>query len=819
MDTKWKKSKMVIGVVTWFAGMVLFAINMFGLLLEMVHQEHFAEYAGRILHGDYEDTEEFSDFVRYRMSDFLAMSVADDMEDTEKKREAMEKEETYGAGSGPEDFYGEEDWDFSDWEDEDWGLGDLEVTEENAADNEFLDHFYNEPETGYDGGTKYQYYDFYADYGMERYDVVYDGRWNIDKKEAGEIHERLRFDTNVLYRVERNGEVLYTNSENLGQGDRSGIADTVNVDENLVFVMPEGYNYLLYYDGTSLKAWKDGKETALWNAEYEPGCGWYIPGYGNIPQDELYEGSKVCMAVAKTPVSIVKRDFDGSGKTFYSNQLRRIDLQSKDRAAVYRNWIYSLTVSLICIAAGLFLRSYRKQACEKLAKVTGKIWFEIKLLPVLAILFFFGSGILWFFYQIRNEWYGWDYAYELFGAMRDIYLGGTMGNVKLAVLFAAFFFCCGILWLFFVNEMRYWIKPWENSLTGKITGLFRTSMLKLPISKRMVWYGVWVFLLGIMAGLFWVTVFLFRRWGVQMLFVSFVLLAAVLFFQYLYVRNMRRMAADMDCIVGQIEAVHGGNLREDMELSESSGLSEAMEKLKDIRNGMNQAIEERMKSERMKVELIANVSHDIKTPLTSIISYVELLRLEDGLPEHVKEYVAVLGQKSQRLKTMVQDVFEVSKAASGELPVHMEELDLCKLIRQTMADMQEEIASSPVSIKCEMPEDAVTVRADGDRLYRVFQNLIQNALKYSLEGSRIYIRLRVEEHRAVTDLKNTSREELPTDRDFTERFIRGDKSRTDGGSGLGLSIAQSFTEACGGSFRVETIADLFVVTVIFDMVF
>ena len=131
MDTKWKKSKMVIGVITWFAGMVLFAINMFGLLLEMGYQEHFAEYAGRILHGDYEDTEEFSDFIRYRMSDFLAMSVADDMEDMEKKREAMEREETYGA------------------------------------------------ETGYDGGTKYQYYDFYADYGMERYDVVYDGRWRI----------------------------------------------------------------------------------------------------------------------------------------------------------------------------------------------------------------------------------------------------------------------------------------------------------------------------------------------------------------------------------------------------------------------------------------------------------------------------------------------------------------------------------------------------------------------------------------------------------------------------------------------------------------
>ena len=478
--------------------------------------------------------------------------------------------------------------------------------------------------------------------------------------------------------------------------------------------------------------------------------------------------------------------------------------------------------SLVCIGAGLSLRGYRKEAYEKMAKVTGKIWFEVKLLPLLALLLIFGIGIIRILFRIKDEWwYGRDSLYELSAAMRDIYLGlnpGTMGSLKLAVLFAVFFCCCGILWLFFVNDIRYRKKPWENSLTGKIIRLFRTSMLKLPLSKRMVWYGLWVFLLGMAAGLFWVTVFLSRRRGIRMLLVSFVLLAAVLVLQYLYVRNMRRLAEDMDCLVGQIEAVHGGNLREDMELSEGSGLSEAMEKLRDIRDGMDHAIEERMKSERMKVELIANVSHDIKTPLTSIISYVELLRMEDGLPEHVKEYVAVLGQKSQRLKTMVQDVFEVSKAASGELPMHMEELDFGKLLRQTMADMQEDIAASPVSIKCEMPEGAVTVHADGDRLYRVFQNQIQNALKYSLEGSRVYIRLRVEDHVAAADVKNTSKEELPSDRDFTERFIRGDKSRTDGGSGLGLSIAQSFTEACGGSFRVETIADLFVVTVLFDVV-
>ena len=157
----------------------------------------------------------------------------------------------------------------------------------------------------------------------------------------------------------------------------------------------------------------------------------------------------------------------------------------------------------------------------------------------------------------------------------------------------------------------------------------------------------------------------------------------------------------------------------------------------------------------------------------------------------------------------------MSKAASGELPVHMEDLDLGKLIRQTIADMQEQIENSTVSVKAEIPENIIMIHADGDRLYRVFQNLIQNALKYSLDGSRVYITLRKDGKLAAASVKNTSREELASDVDFTERFTRGDSSRSDGGSGLGLSIAQSFTEACGGSFQVEVIADLFVVTVSF----
>ena len=158
-------------------------------------------------------------------------------------------------------------------------------------------------------------------------------------------------------------------------------------------------------------------------------------------------------------------------------------------------------------------------------------------------------------------------------------------------------------------------------------------------------------------------------------------------------------------------------------------------------------------------------------------------------------------------------MYSISKAASGQLAVELKELDFGKLLEQTMADMEEEITGSPVTVKTEIPKEPVLVVADGSRMYRVFQNLIGNAIKYSLEGSRVYVTLKNDGVFVAASVKNTSCQELDPEINFAERFTRGDQSRTDGGSGLGLSIAKSFTEACGGTFKLEMIADLFVVTV------
>ena len=269
--------------------------------------------------------------------------------------------------------------------------------------------------------------------------------------------------------------------------------------------------------------------------------------------------------------------------------------------------------------------------------------------------------------------------------------------------------------------------------------------------------------------------------------------------------------------MNQISAIHSGNLTTPLSEPENIEFSEAVQDLNDIQYGMEIALKEQMQSEQLKVELVSNVSHDIKTPLTSIISYVDLLKQED-LPENLKDYVKILDDKAQRLNEMVQDVFDISKAASGQLSVHLEQLDFGKLLEQTLAEMQETISLSSFSIKTDIPPVPIYILADGQRLYRVCQNLIQNALQYSLEGSRIYISLKSDGTFATVSIKNTSKSEIDENINYIERFVRGDNSRSDGGSGLGLSIAQSFTQACNGKFSVETIADLFVVTVKFPQI-
>lgn len=291
-----------------------------------------------------------------------------------------------------------------------------------------------------------------------------------------------------------------------------------------------------------------------------------------------------------------------------------------------------------------------------------------------------------------------------------------------------------------------------------------------------------------------------------------------------YVLALKQDLRDWNILMAQITEMYGGNLNAVNHVPPTSNLYDCAMQLNMIRTGIQKAVEEGTKADRTKVELITNVSHDIKTPLTSIISYVELLKKEPDLPPHVMDYVNTISQKADRLNHIVQDVFEVSKAATGNITLNLEDLDLGKLLQQTLGEMEQTMERSGLVWRVEIPDTPALVHTDGQRMYRVFQNLIRNCAQYSLEGSRVYVNLATQPAGpqgpgfAQVSIRNVSKSEITMDAEhLTARFVRGDQNRTTEGSGLGLSIAKSFTEACGGRFGLRTDGDLFLVTVTFPL--
>ena len=249
------------------------------------------------------------------------------------------------------------------------------------------------------------------------------------------------------------------------------------------------------------------------------------------------------------------------------------------------------------------------------------------------------------------------------------------------------------------------------------------------------------------------------------------------------------------------------------------GLREHGANLNSAAAGMSKALEARMKSERFKTELITNVSHDLKTPLTSIVSYVDLLKKEDIQNETARGYIEVLDRQSAKLKKLTEDLVEASKASSGAIAVSREKVNIGELVNQSVGEFTERLEAADITPVVNIPEEEVPVYTDGRLLWRVFDNLIQNIIKYAQPGTRAYFDLTAANDRAVIVMKNISREPLNMSADaLMERFVRGDSSRGETeGNGLGLSIAKSLTELCGGTFELLLDGDLYKAVVSFPV--
>lgn len=258
-----------------------------------------------------------------------------------------------------------------------------------------------------------------------------------------------------------------------------------------------------------------------------------------------------------------------------------------------------------------------------------------------------------------------------------------------------------------------------------------------------------------------------------------------------------------------------GNL--DVKIEEDLGLFEPFKgDLEKIQCGFKKAVDEEVKSQRMKTDLISNVSHDLKTPLTAIITYADLLKDENLSDEKRKQYIETLDRKAQRLQVLIENLFEVSKATSGNITLNIENIDVVSLMKQTLFELEDKLEEASLLVRKNMPKEKVILPLDSQRTFRVFENLIINITKYAMPNTRVFIDIIENEDDVAIIMKNMAAEEITFNVDtIAERFVRGDESRNTEGSGLGLAIAKSFVELQGGTFNISVDGDLFKVKIVF----
>ncbi|MCA1320639.1 HAMP domain-containing histidine kinase [Bacillus tianshenii] len=357
-------------------------------------------------------------------------------------------------------------------------------------------------------------------------------------------------------------------------------------------------------------------------------------------------------------------------------------------------------------------------------------------------------------------------------------------------------------------------KEWSNSLIVKTLRWSRLVYLRIKSSLKEAFLTRSI---GIQALVLLAIVFVL---GVTIITV---LIHPIFFFLYLLflivvgvpaIRYFIKSIGYFNRISMKTEEMAAGRLGEDLEIKGKSELAKMAANLNALNQGVKVSINEQAKSERLKTELITNVSHDLRTPLTSIITYTELLKRDDLPLEDRKAYLEIIDRKSQRLKGLIDDLFEVSKMASGNMELLKEKVDIKQLLQQSLAEHDSSMLESNLHFRISAPDGPIWAMVDGQKMWRVFDNLIGNIIKYSLEHSRVYILIQQADGKVNITLKNISKYELnDQSEELYERFKRGDTSRHTEGSGLGLAIAKSIIDLHEGSLHIETDGDLFKVTI------
>lgn len=509
--------------------------------------------------------------------------------------------------------------------------------------------------------------------------------------------------------------------------------------------------------------------------------------------------------------------------TFYVPASAQEVLETDDYYHYYESMMEQRAIFVLCLAAiGIFLMMllagvvpFRQQRNANIVSKFNHLPLELKLflttgmMGIVCGIFVFGIQVT----SRENVMYDskeLTFIYRVLSGNTPEYFGYAMMGAFLGLLFVylymtylKYIYYCGIIEGLIKNSIfgrvicyicRMMITPFKKMYMR----LNRLQQIDLEGSFKKKMMGLWachcVFLLVAIA------LFGMRPELAIILLLGYV----VLVFRWIY-----RFLLQLAYIQNYSKKLSDGNFN--LQADENIGIfSKTAQYLNRIKTGFKTALEEEVRSQNMKTELISNVSHDLKTPLTSIINYSDLLKQPNLTKEQQEEYIDTIHKKSQRLKVLIEDLFEASKASSGNIKLQTERLDIVSVFRQTMGELEEKIQVSKLDFRLNLPKEPVYCMIDGKRTYRVFSNIISNITKYSLEHTRVYIDATEQDKSITFEFKNISSYEMNFAADeIMERFKRGDESRNTEGSGLGLAIAKSLTELQGGSLEIEIDGDLF----------
>ncbi|WP_288167528.1 HAMP domain-containing sensor histidine kinase [uncultured Peptoniphilus sp.] len=451
-----------------------------------------------------------------------------------------------------------------------------------------------------------------------------------------------------------------------------------------------------------------------------------------------------------------------------------------------------LIAAVLSAILGLFMNMEKIDDSESLRKV---FKFPIEIVLILFVIFVASSAGISSMNQIYRNLYLFYFLYLL-----GLVIVSLTVNYLVILLKS----------IFNKNTENYLLK---NSLiyrifTGAISEFSNIDEENINIKNAKIKFTLVYF--GICFVLFIVFLFFASLYSSALEGIVIPMILFGIFIYYILMKNINEVAR----ISKESSEIVKGNYKKNIE--KKGGLYDGIvDNFNNIGENLDLAIEDAVKSERLKTELITNVSHDLKTPLTSIINYSDLLSKDDNTEDEVKEYSKIINEKSNKLKVLIEDLFEVSKATSNNIELDRQELDFNSLVQQSIGEWEDKISEKNLEIISNLPEDKVMLSIDGQKFSRVLDNLFSNISKYALENSRVYVDLS-EEGGVKLTIKNISKYPLNISaEELMERFTRGEKSRTTSGSGLGLSIASSFVRAHGASFDIEIDGDLFKVRIEF----